>query len=65
MALWDDDNARLTILDADGELVRTISLSSGAETPIQAAGVYGDGSILACREMRSRLRRDRTSGSMS
>ena len=46
VALWDDANARLTILDADGEFARTISLSPGAEAPIQAVGVYGDGSLL-------------------
>jgi len=51
LALWDDDNARLTLLDPDGELVRAISMSTGAETPAQAVGVYRDGSILA-REVR-------------
>lgn len=54
VAIWDDERARLTVLDADGELVRVISLSPGAEAPLQAVGVFEDGSILA-REVRRLL----------
>jgi len=32
VAFWDDDNARLTLLDPDGELVRTISLRACLST---------------------------------
>jgi hypothetical protein len=46
IAAWDDAIARLTVFDAEGELVRTQRLPSGDDPPIRATDMFQDGSLL-------------------
>ncbi|HKJ91932.1 MAG TPA: hypothetical protein VJ957_02135 [Longimicrobiales bacterium] len=47
VALWDARNPRLTVLDADGDVVRT-ALPPGSDAPTPVAhGVFPDGTLLA------------------
>lgn len=47
MAVWDDGNPRLTVMDPAGNLARTTKLQRGDEAPPRAVDIFPDGSILA------------------
>jgi hypothetical protein len=46
IAVWDDSLARLTVFDAQGELIRTQQFPSGEDPPTRARGVFEDGDLL-------------------
>jgi hypothetical protein len=46
VALWDDVTSRLTVVNAEGELVRTVESWSGDDLQPRAFAVYADGSVL-------------------
>ncbi len=47
VAVWDDVDARLTVLTPGGEVARVVPFVSGDDAPPHALGVFPDGTLLA------------------
>lgn len=47
MAVWDDALGRLTVLDPDGEIARTLTVTGGDGPPPNGFRTFRDGSVLA------------------
>jgi hypothetical protein len=47
VAIWDDGNGRLTVLDGDGDVGRMTTVRTGDDLPPKAFRVFDDGTLLA------------------